>query len=305
MPRSVAPLPGRALRHAVPVRTDHPAPDGAIVSEHLEEQLFCLRELVLGAGSLLLDRFGRVGAIEAKGATEFVTEMDRQAEELLVEGLRHEFPADAVVAEESGLHGGAPGGRTWYVDPLDGTTNYAHGYPIFAVSAGCTGPEGLELGAVYLPYLDELYLAHRGGGTVCERPRAGTSLPLSPRQPVELERALLATGFPYVRDQVVDRTLAAVGTCLKTPCHGIRRGGSAAADLSHVAAGRLDGYFEFRLRPWDTAAGTLVAREAGAIVTDLAGREVTVPDRGVVAAAPGLHARLLAIVQAVAAPEDA
>lgn len=273
------------------------------MSEPLEEQLFCLRELVLGAGSLLLDRFGKVTSVEAKNATEFVTEMDRQAEELLLEGLTHEFPGDAIVAEESGRHSGAPGGRTWYVDPLDGTTNYAHGYPIFSVSAGCVGAEGLELGAVYLPYLDELYLAHRDGGTVCERPRAGTSLPLPPRQPVELERALLATGFPYVRDGVVDRTLAAVGACLKAPCHGIRRGGSAAADLAHVAAGRLDGYFELRLRPWDTAAGTLVAREAGCLVTDLAGNHVVVPDLGVVAAAPGLHARLLAVVQAAAGPE--
>ena len=275
------------------------------MSEHLEEQLFYLRELVLGAGALLLDRFGKVTTVEAKGATEFVTEMDRQAEELLLEGLAHEFPGDAVVAEESGAHAGTPGGRTWYIDPLDGTTNYAHGYPIFAVSAGCAGPDGLELGAVYLPCLDELYLAHRDGGTVLERPRAGASRPLAPRRPVELERALLATGFPYVRDHVVDRTLAAVGACLKAPCHGIRRGGSAAADLAHVAAGRLDGYFEFRLRPWDTAAGTLVAREAGAIVTDLGGRHVTVPDRGVVAAAPGLHARLLALVSEAAGPEAA
>ncbi|MBK6732835.1 MAG: inositol monophosphatase [bacterium] len=275
------------------------------MSDHLEEQLFCLRELVLAAGGLQLDCLGRIMQVEAKGATEFVTDVDRRVEELLLEGLAHDFPEDAVVAEESGLRTGSPGGRTWYVDPLDGTTNYAHGYPIFAVSAGCVGPDGLELGAVFLPYLDELYLAHRGGGAILERPRHGGSLPLETRRPVALEQALLATGFPYVRDQAVDRTLAAVGAFLKAPCHGIRRGGSAAADLVHVAAGKLDGYFELRLRPWDTAGGTLIAREAGAIVTDLSGAHVTVPDLGVVAAAPGLHARMLEMLAATAGPEKA
>ena len=275
------------------------------MSDHLEEQIFCLRELVLAAGGLQLDCLGRIMQVAAKGATEFVTDVDRRVEELMLEGLAHDFPEDAVVAEESGLHAGSPGGRTWYVDPLDGTTNYAHGYPFFAVSAGCVGPDGLELGAVFLPYLDELYLAHRGGGAILERPRHGGSLPLETRRPVALEQALLATGFPYVRDQAVDRTLAAVGAFLKAPCHGIRRGGSAAADLVHVAAGKLDGYFELRLRPWDTAGGTLIAREAGAIVTDLSGAHVTVPDLGVVAAAPGLHARMLEMLAATAGPEKA
>lgn len=266
------------------------------MSEHLAEQLFCLRELVLAAGGLALDSYGRINHVEAKGATEIVTDVDRRIEDLLLEGLGHDFPDDAVLAEESGTHAGRGGGRTWYVDPLDGTTNFAHGHPIFAVSAGCAGPDGLELGAVFLPYLDELYLAHRGGGAVLERPRHGDSRPLEQRSPVPLEQALLATGFPYVRDSAVDRTLAAVGAFLKAPCHGIRRGGSAAADLVHVAAGKLDGYFELRLRPWDTAGGTLVAREAGAVVTDLAGAPVAVPALGVVAAAPGLHARMLEMI---------
>ena len=279
------------------------------MSRELAGELSCLRSLVLSAGAMLLDSLGRVGRIEAKGATEFVTDVDRRVEDHLLAGLAREFPHDAVLAEESGAHAGSggpsPGLRTWYLDPLDGTTNFAHGYPIFAVSAGCAGPQGLELGAVYLPYLDELYLAHRGGGTRLERPEHGTTVPLPRRDSVDLERALLATGFPYVRDEVVDRTLAAVGALLRAPCHGIRRGGSAAADLSHVAAGKLDGYFELRLRPWDTAAGTLVAREAGVIVTDLAGVEVAVPALGVVAAAPGLHARLLRILAETAGPEAA
>lgn len=273
------------------------------MDEHLAEQLARLRELVLAAGELALDSYGRAARVQAKSATEIVTDTDHRVEELLLAGLTRDFPDDHVLAEESGRRDGAAGGRTWYLDPLDGTTNFAHGYPFFAVSAGCAGPAGLELGAVHVPYLDELYLARRGGGAVLERPRHGERRALAPRGPVPLERALLATGFPYVRDAVVDRTLAAVGAFLKAPCHGIRRGGSAATDLVHVAAGKLDGYFELRLRPWDTAAGTLIAREAGVIVTDLAGAQVAVPDLGVVAAAPLLHARLLEILAATAGPE--
>ncbi len=273
------------------------------MDEHLAEQLARLRELVLAAGELALDSYGRAARVQAKSATEIVTDTDHRVEELLLAGLTRDFPDDHVLAEESGRRDGAAGGRTWYLDPLDGTTNFAHGYAFFAVSAGCAGPGGLELGAVHVPYLDELYLARRGGGAVLERPRHGERRALAPRGPVPLERALLATGFPYVRDAVVDRTLAAVGAFLKAPCHGIRRGGSAATDLVHVAAGKLDGYFELRLRPWDTAAGTLIAREAGVIVTDLAGAQVAVPDLGVVAAAPLLHARLLEILAATAGPE--
>ncbi len=279
------------------------------MSDHLDDELVILRTLAIEAGRMLLASLGNLGSlgrIEAKTATEFVTDVDRRVEDLVLAGLARHFPADAVLAEESGDHAGTPGGRTWYIDPLDGTTNYAHGHPIFAVSAGCAGPDGLELGAVFLPYLDELYLARRGGGATLERPRCGEPpRPLARRTPVDVKAALLATGFPYVRDNNVDRTLAAVGALLKAPCHGIRRGGSAAADLVHVAAGKMDGYFELRLRPWDTAGGTLVAREAGVIVTDLAGIEVAVPSPTIVAAAPGLHAQMMQTILATAGPEAA
>ena len=281
-------------------------PYGVPVSDRLADELATLRELALAAGRELLASLGNLGRVEAKTATEFVTDVDRRVEELVLAGLSRHFPADAVLAEESGDRVGAPGGRTWYIDPLDGTTNFAHGHPIFAFSAGCAGAGGLDLGAVYLPYLDELYLARRGGGATLERPRAGEpARPLARRVPVDVKQSLLATGFPYVRDHNVDRTLAAVGALLKAPCHGIRRGGSAAADLVHVAAGKMDGYFELRLRPWDTAGGTLIAREAGVIVTDLAGVAVAVPSPTIVAAAPGLHAQMMQVLAATAGPEPA
>lgn len=254
-----------------------------------------LRELALAAGRMLLDSMDRVGPVSRKQATELVTEVDRRVEEEVVAGLRRHFAGDAIEAEE-GSGGAGTTGRTWYIDPLDGTTNYAHGHPVFAVSMACADGDGLALGAVYAPYLDELYLAHRGGGAAVERPQHGGGHPLARRQPVALTDALLATGFPYVRDAEVDRATARVAAFLKARCHGVRRAGSAAVDLVHVAAGKLDGYWETQLRPWDTAAGTLIAREAGALVTGHDGKTGALHHRDILAAAPGLHAEMLAVL---------
>ncbi len=258
------------------------------MSEIIAEQLLVVRELALVAGSMLLDSMGQVGRIEQKNATEIVTEVDRRVEEMLVEGILHTFAGDTIEAEESGQTPGGSG-RTWYIDPLDGTTNYAHGYPIFSVSIACADARGLALGVVFAPYLDEMYLAHRGGGAVVERPVHGLSDPLEYRRAVQMNNALLATGFPYVRDEGVDLNAGRVRDFLKANCHGVRRGGSAAVDLVHVAAGKLDGYWESSLRPWDTAAGTLIAREAGAIVSDMTGQQDAMHFNNILAAAPGLH----------------
>jgi len=258
------------------------------MSDIIAEQLLVVRELALVAGGMLLDSMGSVGPFQQKNATEIVTEVDRRVEDMLVEGISHTFPGDNIVAEESG---NTPGdsGRTWYIDPLDGTTNYAHGYPIFSVSIACVDSVGLAMGAVFAPYLDELYLAYRGGGAVVERPQHGVSDTLEFRKPVALTEALLATGFPYVRDEGVDQNANRVRDFLKANCHGVRRGGSAAVDLVHVAAGKLDGYWETSLRPWDTAAGTLIAREAGVLVSDQAGQQDKMHFKNILAAAPGLH----------------
>ncbi len=272
------------------------------MTQPLAEQLLVVRELALAGGRILLESMDHVGPIEQKGATEIVTEVDRRVEEMLVEGILRTFAGDTVVAEESGQTEGQTG-RTWYIDPLDGTTNYAHGYPIFSVSIACADADGLALGAVFAPYLDELYLAHRDSGAVLERPRHGVSETLTPRRPVDLTSALLATGFPYVRDEGVDRNTDRVRDFLRANCHGVRRGGSAAVDLVHVAAGKLDGYWETSLRPWDTAAGTLIARQAGAVVSDQSGREEPMHFKNILAAAPGLHETMRAVL-ARSAPED-
>lgn len=261
----------------------------------LEPELARLRELALAAGAMLLAEHGRARDIAFKSPTDMVTDLDRAVEARLLQGLARDFPGDAVVAEEGGAQGGRSG-RTWYVDPLDGTTNFVHGHPCYCVSLGCARDDQLLLAAVHAPYLDELYLARRGGGAILERPRAGRRLVLPRRAEATLAAALLSTGFPYQRDALVTRTARLMERFLLAGCHGVRRGGSAALDLCHVAAGALDGHWEMRLHPWDVAAGTLIAREAGALVTDFSGRGGLLTGWSVLAAAPGLHAELLAVL---------
>jgi len=267
------------------------------MSHQISEQLGDLREIILEAGAKLLQGLDCIGPIGQKGATEIVTEWDRRVEELILGRISRTFPGDCVEAEESGAKAGTTD-RTWFIDPLDGTTNFAHGYPIFAVSMACADEKGLVVAGVYAPYLDELYLAQRDTGAVMERPQHGVTRVLEPRVPVELSRALLATGFPYNRGRGVDRNAGLVRDFLKLRCHGVRRGGSAAMDLVHVAAGKLDGYWEADLRPWDTGGGTLIAREAGVKVTGYSGSTEAQHYRDIVAAAPGLHGLMLAVIEA-------
>ncbi len=262
------------------------------------------RDIALAAGEILLREKGRLRSIDYKSATDMVTDLDRSVEERICADLLRSFPGDGFLAEEGSRHESATG-RDWVVDPLDGTTNYVHGHPFFAVSIGCRDAQGMCIGVVYAPELDELFLAVRGGGARLERPLRGGGRDLERREPVELERALLATGFPYVRDEIVSLNCALVETFLLRKCHGVRRGGSAAVDLCHVAAGILDGYWEMELKPWDVAAGSLIAAEAGAVVTDFRGAAGPFDGSSVLAAAPGLQQRMLAIIAETKAEREA
>ena len=201
------------------------------------------------------------------------------------------------VGEESEPVEGKDPTRRWIVDPLDGTTNFVHGHSHFAVSIACCDEDGPLLGAVHAPYLDELYLAARGLGAEQVRPRRGDRRSLPRRQDVAFGDALLATGFSYQRDERIDRICELVRRCLRAGCGGMRRAGSAAIDLAHVGAGRLDGFFELTLRPWDVAAGTLVCRETGCLVTDMDGGEHPLTWESVLAAPPGLHATLAQLIR--------
>ena len=225
-----------------------------------------IEPLVRRAGDHLLRSFEHLSDddIHLKGSIDLVTRLDVEAESILVEGLGRAFPDDVVIAEESARAEAAAGRRIWYVDPLDGTTNFVHGLPVFAVSVAGVRAGRVEVGCVFAPYLDELFWAVAGGGAWLGERR----LQVSGRAP--LDGALLATGFPYdVRTNPHDNL--AEWTSLARRCRGLRRLGAAALDLAYVAAGRFDGYWEFRLKPWDLAAGVLLVLEAGGRVTDPAG----------------------------------
>lgn len=219
-------------------------------------------EIAREAGAILNERFERPHEITYKRPKDLVTEADRRSESLIISRLRKEFPDHDVVAEEGGgRRSGAD--YCWYVDPLDGTTNYAHGFPMFCVSLGLARRNEVVAGVIFDPVRNELYTAEQGGGSY----RDSTRLQVSGI--AELKEALVATGFPpYSRDHERNIQYYLRFTELS---HGVRRAGSAALDLCLVASGRLDGFWELKLNPWDKAAGVLIVTEAGGRVSDLSG----------------------------------
>jgi myo-inositol-1(or 4)-monophosphatase len=242
-------------------------------------------------GAVLRAKWGQARTIEMKGGIDLVTDADRASEAALLAFLAVRFPGAAVLAEESGASGTGAGGLRFYVDPLDGTTNYAHGVPHFAVNVAVADGAGLAAGATYDPLRDELYTAARGGGAFL----AAERLRHSGRG--ALPGALLVTGFPYDIHQNHDEPLRLFGAFIRR-ARAVRRFGSAALDLAYVAAGRFDGFWEMRLKPWDVAAGILIAREAGAAVTDLGGGDGMLESGDIVAAAPALLAPMLEVIAA-------
>lgn len=200
--------------------------------------------------------------ISEKSRNDFVSEVDRQAEQVIIAELRDKYPHHGILAEESGLQQGDE--FQWIIDPLDGTTNYLHGIPQFAISIALSHRERLEHGVIYDPLRDELYTASRGDGAKLNDRRLRVS------QHPSLQGALLGTGFPFKEQRFIKPYLGMFEALLQDTA-GIRRPGSAALDLAYVAAGRTDGFWELGLAPWDFAAGVLLVREAGGFVTDLAG----------------------------------
>jgi myo-inositol-1(or 4)-monophosphatase len=250
-------------------------------------------EVVRDAGRLLLERFHTGFTVSHKGAVNLVTEVDLAAEERIVSRIRKAFPTHSILAEER--HPDTRSGTIrWVIDPLDGTTNYAHGYPVFSVSVGLEIAGELEWGAVFDPVRNELFTARRGLGAFCN----DASLCVS--KVPSLGASLLATGFPY--DIRTNRRNNLDNFCAFALCsQGVRRGGSAALDLCHVAAGRLDGFWELRLNPWDCAAGYLMAREAGGMVTNFRGQPGSIYEGEVIASNGLIHQQILAVLEATAA----
>ena len=221
-------------------------------------------EIAREAGTILLTEFGRPQQIDYKGDVDLVTASDRRSEAAIVARLSSQFPRHRIVAEEGGGAEAAGAHYCWYVDPLDGTTNFAHGYPCFAVSLGLLEDGAPLVGVVYNPVSRELFTAVRGEGAYLDSRRIRVS-PIK-----KMAKGLLATGFPsHKRTENPNISFYWEFTLHS---HGVRRDGSAALDLCSVACGRFEGFWEFGLKSWDTAAGTLIVREAGGEVTDFAGR---------------------------------
>jgi myo-inositol-1(or 4)-monophosphatase len=252
-------------------------------------------EAARAGGAILRSRAGDLGSVRTKSsASDLVTEVDVASGVAVVRSLAASVPGARFVVEEPevcGLAGVEIGSlddpEVWVIDPLDGTTSYVHGFPCFSVSVALLRDGVPVVGAVYNAAAGELSSAVRGRGAT----RDGRAISAS--RAASIEEALLITGFPYDRGETLDRQLAVFTTVIRR-VQGIRRDGSAAIDCCHVASGRADGFWEFALQPWDTAAGALIAIEAGATVTDFAGRPWSAHSGDIVAANPALHALLLA-----------
>ncbi|CAM3541608.1 Inositol-1-monophosphatase [Vibrio aerogenes CECT 7868] len=214
-----------------------------------------------------------------KGVNDFVTNVDQEAESIIIDVIKTSYPDHAIVAEESGLTEGKDKDVQWIIDPLDGTTNFMKGLPHFAVSIAVRMKGRTEVACIYDPMLNELFTAQRGQGAQLNNSRIRVN-PLK-----DLKGTVLATGFPFKSKQHSESYLKIV-TSLFTECADFRRTGSAALDLCYVAANRVDGYFELGLKPWDMAAGDLIAREAGAILTDFSGGTEYMKSGNIVASSP-------------------
>ncbi len=226
------------------------------MAEFLESAI----EIAHHAGSLLRWYFERRVHFELKGAFDLVTEADRASEKLIVEQLKARFPGHSILAEEGGGHESSSEYR-WYVDPLDGTTNFAHGYPVYNVTLAVEKAGELIAGVIFDPNRDELFTCEKGGGAFLNGARIRVS------HADKLDDSLFSTGFPSRRRHLSINIHFYHQLAMAS--HGVRRGGAAALDLAYVACGRLDGFWEFGLSPWDMAAGKLLVAEANGVVTDM------------------------------------
>lgn len=247
----------------------------------------------LEAGALIKERMGHIASIDYKSAANLVTDVDKASESLILEIILGAFPGDAILAEESGASKNKAA-RRWLIDPLDGTTNYAHSYPFFCVSIGLEEQGEMALGVVYDPIRDELFYATRGEGAFLNDEKIKVSNIDS------VNSSLLVTGFPPDSRGTDINNMAEFAT-LTNLSHGVRRDGSAALDLSYVAAGRYEGFWEKRLAAWDVGAGSLIVEEAGGRVSDLDGNKLDV-DKGFILATNGLiHDQVLEVLSDVKA----
>lgn len=256
--------------------------------------LDCAVEAARAGGEVLRRSFRSADLeVRAKGRHDFVTQADHESEQTILEILRRSFPEHSVLAEESGFQAGSGQEYSWLVDPLDGTSNFLQGLPVFCVSIGCRLGNEMVVGVVYDPLGENLFTAARGEGAFWN----GRPMRVSSRS--ELDGAFLATGYPFKAQEALDLYLR-VFRSVFLQARGIRRCGAAALDLAYTAAGVYDGFFEFRLSPWDFAAGSLMVREAGGLVTDLDGGGSYFAGGNLIAGPLPVHTELLTLVRETA-----
>jgi len=243
------------------------------------------------AGDIIVRHLDRAGHldVQAKGLNDYVSEVDRQAEDRIIETIRHSYPDHGILAEESGASGSDE--HLWIIDPLDGTTNFLHGFPQFAVSIAYQHKGRLENAVIYDPMRQEMFTASRGRGAMLNERRIRVS------KQSKLDGALLGTGFPFREHEHIDVYIDIFRDLMKKTA-GIRRPGAAALDLAYLAAGRLDGFWEFGLKPWDMAAGVLLIQEAGGLVSDHAGGHDFMQTGNIVCGNPKLFKEILKTIHA-------
>ncbi|MFU8819935.1 MAG: inositol monophosphatase family protein [Gammaproteobacteria bacterium] len=249
------------------------------------------------AGDLIVRHINQLDAIkvDAKGRNDFVSEVDRMAEADIIRTVQRSYPDHAFLAEESGASGDAE--YVWIIDPLDGTTNFLHGFPVFCVSIAVMHRGRLEHGVIFDPLRNELFTTSRGAGASVD----GRKMRVSDTR--LMEKSLIGTGYPYKQDAPwLDAYMGMLKDAMRETS-GVRRPGAAALDLAYVAAGRLDGFWEIGLNIWDVAAGVLMIQECGGIVTDLGGRDGWQQSGNVVAGNPKIHEALLGLIEPHLTPD--
>ena len=244
------------------------------------------------AGEVIIRAVPRLDSLQviAKGRNDYVSEVDRAAEREIIEVIRHLYPNHAFLAEESGESGADTSETTWIIDPLDGTTNFLHGFPTYAVSIACRQKGRIEHGVVYDPTRGEIFTASRGAGAHLENRRIRVS------KQRQLDGALISTGFPYSANLEFTDAYLAMMRAVMMSTSGIRRPGAAALDLAYVACGRVDGFWEVGLHSWDTAAGSLLITEAGGMVGTITGAEYR-QGGDIIAGTPKVYAALVETIR--------
>lgn len=243
------------------------------------------------AGKYVLESMSELGQVDYKGRADLVTDVDKTSENIIMEHIGEAFPDHSILAEESG---GRPTDAdvVWIIDPLDGTSNYVHGYPAFAISIAVKIEENLAIGVVYDPWKEELFSAMRGKGAYLNQ------TPIRVSKTTDLSHSLISTGLPYEVNEHWHSTFD-LFKLFYAHTHGVRRDGSAALDLCTVAAGRFDGFWEYDLSPWDVAAGLLIVREAGGVTTNFANEQSALYDEVFLATNGRIHQQMLDIIQVV------